>query len=499
MSQIRCVSIVGDSNIKRHMNQNNMRDRPLMSGSQLIQCGRLSLFSASLKSIKAEADVCILSCVTNFLTGTTSGSSSSVSLRVESVIGDFLSKICEVAGSRPEIRFLICPPMYRQSPIWYREGLPEVLQKFSDLMKNKPSNCHLMPSFPTPSFEDDGIHLTAYSGFEFVLHMFDSMFAVIEKLSMPQEVLTVAAAVSSRVFEDRVMVLEEDHRRLNQKFEIKVAVDAELSDFQENIRNESFLMVMGLPRLPKLEPKEWQAQAKAAVQEVLKTVMGKDCPVVFVQNSTGRGKDAKTTYRVKMPSAALSKEIRDTFGAFFTGGAKPPPPLKGISIRNAVTTATLARINILQLLAKRYHASNPGSKTHVVGYDPRPLLKLIPPPTATDKSPRVQTYNFIEAVTTLPVAFTGEEISELLKRISPKLHGNLKPLLVVVSDDMVKKNPPTKSAPKGKSASKGKSAPKGASSAFSGSESSSSSKSPGSGTSRKRGASESPSGSAAKK
>ena len=464
MSQIRCVSIVGDSNIKRHMNQNNMRDRPLMSGSQLIQCGRLSLFSASLKSIKAEADVCILSCVTNFLTGTTSGSSSSVSLRVESVIGDFLSKICEVAGSRPEICFLICPPMYRQSPIWYREGLPEVLQKFSDLMKNKPPNCHLMPSFPTPSFEDDGIHLTAYSGFEFVLHMFDSMFAVIEKLSMPQEVLTVAAAESSRVLEDRVMVLEQDHRRLNQKFEIKVAVDAELSDFQENIRNEPFLMVMG-----------------------------------FVQNSTGRGKDAKTTYRVKMPSAALSKEIRDTFGAFFTGGAKPPPPLKGISIRNAVTTATLARINILQLLAKRYHASNPGSKTHVVGYDPRPLLKLIPPPTATDKSPRVQTYNFIEAVTTLPVAFTSEEISELLKRISPKLHGNLKPLLVVVSDDLVKKNPPTRSAPKGKSASKGKSAPKGASGAVSGSESSSSSKSPGSGTSRKRGASESPSGSAAKK
>ena len=264
LAQSRCVTILGDSNVQRHMNQNNMRDRPLMSGAQIVKVGRLSLFSTSLKSIRAESNVCLVSCVTNFLTSTKVGTSS-VALCVEPTITSFLTKLSEVAGSKPDVQFLICPPMYRLTPIWYREALPEILQKFSDLLKMRPPNCHLMPSFPTPSYESDGVHLNAYSGYEFVLHMFDNMASVLDRLSLPPDVVTLAVSESSRVLEDRVMVLEQDHRRLNGQFEFKTAVDAELSDFQENIRNESFLMVQGLPRLPKLEPKEWQAQAKLAV------------------------------------------------------------------------------------------------------------------------------------------------------------------------------------------------------------------------------------------
>ena len=501
MAQARCVTIIGDSNSKRHMSENNIRGRPLMSGAQVVQCGRMPLFSEALKSLRVESDVCIISCITNFLTS--AKGSSAVSLRVEPVISDFLAKITEVADSKPEVRFLICPPMFRHQPIWYREALPEVLQKFSDLCKRKPVNCHMMPSFPTPTFETDGVHLTAYSGHEFVLHMFESMDQVLSRLEMPPSDLSLVISESTRVREDRVMVLEQDHRRLNSQFELKTAVDAELSDFQENIRNESFFIIQGLPRLPKLEPKEWQAQAKVAVQEVLKSVMGKEYPIVFIQNSTGRGKEARTTYRVKMPSVVLSREIRDKFGLFFmgSGGDKRPDDLKGISIRNAVTTATLARITILQLFGKRYNASNPGSTVKVLGFDSRPLLKIFPSAEASDK--RVQTYNFIEAVSKLPANFTSSEIDDLLKRISPKLHGNLKPLLVVLSDDMVKKKifsakPPSKAT----KASKSKATK--TSTGGSGSESSTSFKSPGdrggpSRTSVKRGATVSPGGPAAKK
>ena len=479
MAQSRCVTLVGDSNIKNHMSLNNTRDRPLMSGAQVIQCGRMSLLSSAMKSIRAESNVCVLSCVTNFAVN--ASGSSNVSLKVESVFVDFLQKVAEVATSKPEIEFLICPPMYRLAPIWYREGLPEVLRKFSEVMKLRPANCHLMPSFPNPTLEDDGVHLTAYSGFEFALHLFDSLSSVLDSLQLEPEAKSLVASESTRVLEDRVMVLEQDHRRLNRKFEFKTAVDAELSDFQENIRNESFLMIQGLPRLPKLEPKEWQVQAKAHVQDVLKIVMGKECPVVYVKNSTGRGKDAKITYRVKMPSAQISKEIRDKFGDFFLGSKNTrPPELKPYSIRNAVTTATLARIAILQLFGTRYVASNPGSKYKVVGYEPRPLLKITPSASSTDK--RIQTYDYIEAVTKLPASFTKSEIEALFKRISPKLYGNLKPLLVVVSDDMVKKKVFTKAASKSSVAKDG---------GTSGSESSGSFKSPGSVVSRtlKRGAS----------
>ena len=68
MAQARCVTIIGDSNSKRHMSENNIRGRPLMSGAQVVQCGRMPLFSEALKSLRVESDVCIISCMTNFLT-----------------------------------------------------------------------------------------------------------------------------------------------------------------------------------------------------------------------------------------------------------------------------------------------------------------------------------------------------------------------------------------------------------------------------------------------
>ena len=37
---------------------------------------------------------------------------------------------------------------------------------------------------------------------------------------------------ATRVLEDRVMVLEQDHRRLNRVLENKIALDSELADFR---------------------------------------------------------------------------------------------------------------------------------------------------------------------------------------------------------------------------------------------------------------------------
>ena len=501
MSINRCFSIVGDSNIKWHMTPTNCRDRPLMSGAQVVQCGHIGMLATSLGSVRAESSVCVLSCLTNFLTS--SPTSDSASLRAEHVLLEVLEKVTEFSGQRPDVQVFLCPPMYRTSPIWYREGLPEILKKFSDVMKAKPPNSFLMPSFPTPQFQSDGVHLTAYSGLEFVLHLFDSVQSILDVQALEPESRSAVSSEATRVLEDRMMVLEQDHRRLNQRFEAKSAVDSELSDWQENIRNEYFFMIQGLKRLPKLEPREWQERAKRDVLGVLSILLGRECSIKYVKNSTGKGKDAKTLYKVAMSSPELYKETRDTFGSFFLqGGPTRPESLKGISIRNCVTTATLARIAILQLYGKRYEASNPGSSHKVVGYEPRPYLKIFPASDASDK--RIQQYTFIEAVSQLPSNFTESEIDELLNRISPKLHGNLKSTLVVLSDDMLKSRPKPKSSslPKSKGG-KGKATGSKGSSKSKSPESkvSSKSKTPESSRSLKRGASGSPeeSGPSAKK
>ena len=129
----------------------------------------------------------------------------------------------------------------------------------------------------------------------------------------------------------------------------------------------------------------------------------------------------------------------------------------------------------------------------MIRYEPRPVLKITPSASATDK--RVQSYSFIEAVEKLPSCFTSSEIDDLLKRISPKLHGRLQSLFVVVSDDMVKKRHQAKSSTK----AGGKSGERSDVPAGGGSKSPGASKSPVASGSRsrqeKRGASSSPAGS----
>ena len=233
-------------------------------------------------------------------------------------------------------------------------------------------------------------------------------------------------------------------------YEFQSAVTAEFIDFQENIRNEDCIMVQGLAKLPKLDPKEWQVRARAAVDSVIE-LLGLPHKVKYVQNSTGKGKDSKTLFKAKMESTAVSKEIRDKFSGFFSGGTDSrPASLSQVSIRNCVTPGTLARIAILQLLGRRYRDSNPGSRMQVVAYESRPLLKLTPPPGASDT--RVMTFSYIEAITKLPTSFSQEEIDALLKRVSPRLLGSLRQILFVITDDMIKKKSPAKKKAPGKSA-----------------------------------------------
>ena len=315
----RIFSLLGDSNIKRHMNPTNCRDRPLMSGCEVLPCGRLSVLAESLKSIRSESNVVILSCLTNFIT--MSEESGSTASRVAPIFQDVAAMVGEEAAKHAGRFYLISPPMYRLTPLWYRDGLSEILTKFPSAFKELPKNVLLLPSFASPNLDPDGVHLSLYSGMEFVLHLFDSATSVIEALSLPLAESIKITQESARSLADRVVVLEQDHQRLNQEFENKFAEDSEYADFQTNLREEAFFTVSGLQRLPTgLSPKEWQQRALRDVQGVLTILMGKEYPIVFVQNGTSKRKDAPATYHVLMKSLEDSKEIRLKFGGFFLGG-----------------------------------------------------------------------------------------------------------------------------------------------------------------------------------
>jgi hypothetical protein len=154
-----------------------------------------------------------------------------------------------------------------------------------------------------------------------------------------------------------------------------------LACFQENVRNEIYFVISGLRKLPPgLLGREWQEKAKSDVQEVIKILLGKELPIVVVQNISGRGQDAEVRYNVRMECAAHSQEVHSKFGYFFTRGVDTrPSSLSSISIGNRLTPASQVRIAILKLLAKRYLDSNPEGKARVISYEARPMLRIIPP------------------------------------------------------------------------------------------------------------------------
>jgi len=439
MAQSRVFTLIGDSNVRRHMNDSNCLDRPLMSGAETITCTRLALFPQSLLAIRSSSNVCVVSCVTNFLSDSPEENGSMPGQRVEPVLTEFFRLLVDSCKTFPDRKYLTCPPMFRRSPTWFREGLPEIMTSFSAaFVKNSVGipNLFAMPGFATPSFESDGIHLTAYSGYQYVLHLFSRAQALLDAVAASPDVQAPATASSEEVrsLQDRMMATEQDLRRLNTEFELKTAIDSELACFRSNERNEDSFIISGLGKIRSgLSGRDWQSAAKESILKVVQPLSSSPFRIVVVHNITGRSTDAAVTYSVRLDSIEASREIRSKFSSFFKGGVDSrPDALASISIRNVVTKETRIRISILKMLGQNYQNSNPGAKFQVIGYEPRPTLKLTPPPGSNS---RIKVFTFVEAVRKLPSVFPEAELSKVTRQASSQFPGRLRSLFVVLSDD----------------------------------------------------------------
>jgi hypothetical protein len=260
--------------------------------------------------------------------------------------------------------------MYRTSPLWYRDALPEVLNRFSQSYASSAvgvPNLHAMPGFPNPAFDSDGIHLTAYSGMEFVLHLFDSSKVTLAALQSGIESKQAHVCEATRALGDRVMAVEQDHRRLVSNFELKYATDAELTCFRSNERSEDSFIITGINRMRDgLTGREWQTAAKQEVLRVLKLFIDRSVNIIVVHNVTGRSSSSPPSFSVKLDSVEDSRLVRSKFGSFFSGRKDArPPALQNISIRNVLTKETRIRLAIMKIIGQHYKDSNTGSEFQV--------------------------------------------------------------------------------------------------------------------------------------
>ena len=303
-----------------------------------------------------------------------------------------------------------------------------------------PANLFLLPSFISQDLSPDGVHLTAVSGLHYILHLFDQTAAVLALDPREPEFKLIKVQEAVRHHDDRLSYLESRHSNLQRGVNLKMASDSEFRDWVTNRSEEDWLTIRGLRRLGQMSSREWQVAVRRQITSFLKEVCNLnrarvDFSVVYVSNPVRNRTTGMTVYNVRLSSAAASIRIRELYSGFFRhdNPVRLPHEFNGISVRNKVTLATRIRIRVLQQFANNYVASNPGSSAKVTGYDPRPLLITTPPRGSTTE--RMQTYNFIEACTKLPSAFSDDALAQIFQVVGTHHQDELRSIFIVLSDD----------------------------------------------------------------
>ena len=67
MSSHQLFSIVGDANVRRNMTGLNVASRASMKSAQIIDCAKMCDLEAALNEVRAESEVLIVACITDFL------------------------------------------------------------------------------------------------------------------------------------------------------------------------------------------------------------------------------------------------------------------------------------------------------------------------------------------------------------------------------------------------------------------------------------------------
>ena len=334
----------------------------------------------------------------------------------------------------------VAPPLYRPKPHWYHQGLVQIASRFSAVFStNAPRNLKLLPSFSCQDLMPDGRHLTPVAGLHYVLHLFDQSEQLLSRSTATADSQLIHVQEQVRHHEDRMSYLENRHAGMQVQANSKAASDAEFDDWMQNRNDESWIVIQGLPRLSGVTRQEWPEAAKRQVFDSIKLVLNVnrvrlDFEILHVSNPFTLTTSGPTTYNVRLDSVYTAKRIRELFSGFhrFHQPIPKPPALKGVSYRNKITLETKIRIAIMRQLGTRYKDANKGASFKVRGYDPRPLLLTMPP---RGSSERPRTYNFIQAVTTLPAAFDDDNLVMIYQIIGDRFRGKLRSLFVVLNDD----------------------------------------------------------------
>ena len=156
-------SILGDSNVQRNLVDYNCSDREDLRSAQLIPCTSFTTFPGCFPKIRAESNVLIVACLSNFLRD--SESSVDPSVRITNTLQAVRDVILPYCDANPDLHVMLAPPQFSRTPVWYSEsiGLTQRLVKAIIMDASELTNIHLLPSFSS----EVCIRITLYLSFNY--------------------------------------------------------------------------------------------------------------------------------------------------------------------------------------------------------------------------------------------------------------------------------------------------------------------------------------------
>ena len=190
MSEV--LSIVGDSNVNRHLNQAKAAhpsDHSLRQ-SHLITAFNAEQLLSSLTGQNEHRRFVVIAALTNPITNLVFLGGDQLIIDVRLFLQQVSSWIQQGRnfddGTNSSV--FILPPQFRRYPSWYRQFYTNILAIFEDAFRAPSNNVWILPPFMDPEFEADGIHYTPASGLLYVQHLVHSTHLILESPSKPDPV-----------------------------------------------------------------------------------------------------------------------------------------------------------------------------------------------------------------------------------------------------------------------------------------------------------------------
>jgi len=190
MSEV--LSIVGDSNVNRHLNHAKAAhpsDHSLRQ-SHLITAFNAEQLLSSLTGQNEHRRFVVIAALTNPITNLVFIGGDQLIIDVRLFLQQVSSWIQQGRnfddGTNSSV--FILPPQFRRYPSWYRQFYTNILAIFEDAFRAPSNNVWILPPFMDPEFEADGIHYTPASGLLYVQHLVHSTHLILESPSKPDPV-----------------------------------------------------------------------------------------------------------------------------------------------------------------------------------------------------------------------------------------------------------------------------------------------------------------------